>query len=44
MIQTRITDAIIVSDGQPFCLLGGPCVVESEEFTVRMAEEIGKVC
>ncbi|HLL73706.1 MAG TPA: 3-deoxy-8-phosphooctulonate synthase [Pyrinomonadaceae bacterium] len=44
MVQTKITENVVVGDGQPLLLIGGPCVVESEEFTVRMAEEIARVC
>ena len=44
MIQAQVTEKIAVGDGQPLLLIGGPCVVESEEFTVRMAEEIARVC
>jgi len=44
MIQTKVTEKIVAGDGQPLLLIGGPCVVESEEFTVRMAEEIARVC
>ncbi|HEY9285879.1 MAG TPA: 3-deoxy-8-phosphooctulonate synthase [Pyrinomonadaceae bacterium] len=44
MIQTKVTETVVVGDGQPLLLIGGPCVVESEEFTVRMAEEIARVC
>lgn len=44
MIQTKVTEKITAGDGQPLLLIGGPCVVESEEFTVRMAEEIARVC
>lgn len=44
MIQTKVTEKVVVGDGQPLLLIGGPCVVESEDFTVRMAEEIARVC
>jgi 2-dehydro-3-deoxyphosphooctonate aldolase (KDO 8-P synthase) len=44
MIQTQITDAITVGDGQPLLLIGGPCVIETEDFTIRMAEEIRRIC
>ena len=44
VIQAQVTEKVIVGDGQPLLLIGGPCVVESEEFTVRMAEEIARVC
>jgi 2-dehydro-3-deoxyphosphooctonate aldolase (KDO 8-P synthase) len=44
MIQTQITDSITVGDGQPLLLIGGPCVVETEDFTIRMAEQIQSIC
>ncbi|MEM6449688.1 MAG: 3-deoxy-8-phosphooctulonate synthase [Cyanobacteria bacterium P01_D01_bin.105] len=44
MIQTQIADKFSIGDGQPLALLAGPCVIESEVFTLKMAEEIQKVC
>jgi 2-dehydro-3-deoxyphosphooctonate aldolase (KDO 8-P synthase) len=44
MIRTHITDALSIGDGCPLTLIGGPCVIESEDFTLKMAEEIRKVC
>lgn len=44
MIQTQITENLTVGDGQPFLLIGGPCVIETADFTVRMAESINKIC
>ena len=44
MIQTQITENLTVGDGQPLLLLGGPCVIETSDFTVRMAESIRKIC
>lgn len=44
MIQTQITDSITAGDGQPLLLIGGPCVVETEDFTIRMAEQIQSIC
>jgi 2-dehydro-3-deoxyphosphooctonate aldolase (KDO 8-P synthase) len=44
VIRTKVTENLTVGDGRPLLLIGGPCVVESEEFTVRMAEEIARVC
>jgi 2-dehydro-3-deoxyphosphooctonate aldolase (KDO 8-P synthase) len=43
-IQTQIADKFAIGEGQPLALLAGPCVIESEDFTLRMAEEIQKVC
>jgi 2-dehydro-3-deoxyphosphooctonate aldolase (KDO 8-P synthase) len=40
MIQTQITETMKVGDGAPLLLIGGPCVIESEDFTLRMAEQI----
>lgn len=44
MIQTPITDTFCIGDGCPLALIGGPCVIESEDFTLKMAEGIRKVC
>jgi len=44
MIQTQITENLTVGDGQPLLLIGGPCVIETADFTVRMAESIKKIC
>ena len=44
MIQTKITDSLFIGDDCKLTLLGGPCVIESEDFTLKMAEEIYKVC
>lgn len=44
MIQTQITPKITIGDGCPLTLIGGPCVIESPDFTLKMAEEIAKVC
>jgi 2-dehydro-3-deoxyphosphooctonate aldolase (KDO 8-P synthase) len=43
MIRTQITDTMAAGDGCPLVLLGGPCVIESEAFTLKMAEQIRKV-
>ena len=44
MHQTKITDTLSIGDRHPLTLIGGPCVIESEEFTLKMAEEIHKIC
>ncbi len=44
MIQTHITDRLTIGEGYPLALIGGPCVIESEAFTVKMAEGIRRVC
>lgn len=44
MIQTEITKNLSIGDGCPLTLIGGPCVIESGDFTLKMAEEIAKVC
>ncbi|MEM9088826.1 MAG: 3-deoxy-8-phosphooctulonate synthase [Cyanobacteria bacterium P01_F01_bin.53] len=43
-VQTQIADKFAIGEGQPLALLAGPCVIESEDFTLKMAEEIQKVC
>ena len=44
MIQTRITETLVIGDQQPLALIAGPCVIESESFTLKMAEAIAKIC
>jgi len=44
MIQTQITNTLSIGDRCPLTLIGGPCVIESGDFTLKMAEEIAKVC
>lgn len=44
MIRTNITDNLTIGDQCPLTLFGGPCVIESEEFSLKMATEIKKVC
>ena len=44
MVKTQITENLSIGDGCPLTLIGGPCVIESEEFTLTMAAEIAKVC
>ncbi|MGB3298467.1 MAG: 3-deoxy-8-phosphooctulonate synthase [Phormidesmis sp.] len=44
IVQTQIADKFLIGEGQPLALLAGPCVIESEDFTLKMAEEILKVC
>jgi 2-dehydro-3-deoxyphosphooctonate aldolase (KDO 8-P synthase) len=44
MTSAQITNTISIGDNSPLTLIGGPCVIESEDFTLKMAEEIRKVC
>jgi len=44
MIQTQITNTLSIGDGCPLALIGGPCVIESLDFTLKMAEQISIVC
>lgn len=44
MTRTQITDTLFIGDDCRLTLIGGPCVIESEDFTLMMAEEIRKVC
>ena len=44
MSRVQITDTHWIGDRCPLTLIGGPCVIESEDFTLKMAEEIQKVC
>lgn len=44
MIQTKITETHTIGEGCPLTLIGGPCVIESEDFTLKMADEIRQIC
>ena len=44
MQLAQIGQNIRIGEGQPLALIGGPCVIESESSTLKMAEEIRKVC
>lgn len=41
---TRITDTLTIGQDLPLALIAGPCVIESEDFTLKMAREIAQVC
>jgi 2-dehydro-3-deoxyphosphooctonate aldolase (KDO 8-P synthase) len=44
MTHAQITNTLSIGDRCPLTLIGGPCVIESEDFTLKMAEEIQKIC
>jgi len=44
MIQSQITDTLSIGEGLPLTLIGGPCVIESADFTLKMAEQIHQIC
>lgn len=41
---TCITDTLTIGPDLPLALIAGPCVIESEKFTLKMAAEIAKIC
>lgn len=44
MIQTQVTETLSIGEGRPLTLIAGPCVIESEDFTLKMADQIRQVC
>ncbi|NDJ18740.1 3-deoxy-8-phosphooctulonate synthase [Myxacorys almedinensis] len=44
MTSIQVTDTLSIGDHSPLALIGGPCVIESEDFTLKMADEIKQVC
>jgi 2-dehydro-3-deoxyphosphooctonate aldolase (KDO 8-P synthase) len=44
MNLVQINNNLIIGEGYPLALIAGPCVIESEDFTLKMATEIAKVC
>lgn len=39
----QVTETIAIGQNRPLTLIGGPCVIESEDFTLKMADEIRQV-
>jgi 2-dehydro-3-deoxyphosphooctonate aldolase (KDO 8-P synthase) len=44
VIKQPAGDPILVGSGQPLLLIGGPCVLESEEMARRVAGEMQQIC
>nr|B8HXG7.1 RecName: Full=2-dehydro-3-deoxyphosphooctonate aldolase; AltName: Full=3-deoxy-D-manno-octulosonic acid 8-phosphate synthase; AltName: Full=KDO-8-phosphate synthase; Short=KDO 8-P synthase; Short=KDOPS; AltName: Full=Phospho-2-dehydro-3-deoxyoctonate aldolase [Cyanothece sp. PCC 7425] len=44
MVKIQVTPDLSIGDGQPFALIGGPCVIESEDFCLKMADQIRQIC
>ncbi|MBW4538633.1 MAG: 3-deoxy-8-phosphooctulonate synthase [Myxacorys chilensis ATA2-1-KO14] len=44
MTSIQVTQTLHIGDGHPLALIGGPCVIESEDFTLKMADQIRQVC
>jgi 2-dehydro-3-deoxyphosphooctonate aldolase (KDO 8-P synthase) len=44
MQTVQVTQTLSIGEGHPLTLLGGPCVIESEDFTLKMADQIRQVC
>lgn len=42
--EIEIAPRVKVGGKGPFFLVAGPCVIESEEHSLRLAREIGKIC
>lgn len=41
---TVAVGAVRIGRGQPLALIAGPCVIEGEEFTLRVAERVQAIC
>jgi 2-dehydro-3-deoxyphosphooctonate aldolase (KDO 8-P synthase) len=44
LTAVRVNDGLTIGSGHPLALLGGPCVIETRDFTLRMAERLKAVC
>ena len=44
MNNAKITKNLIIGENNPLALIAGPCVIESEDFTLKMAAEIRQIC
>lgn len=41
--QFRITDEITIGGNNPFVLIAGPCVIESEKLIMETAEKLNRL-
>jgi 2-dehydro-3-deoxyphosphooctonate aldolase (KDO 8-P synthase) len=44
MTATVSAGPVTIGPGQPLALLGGPCAIEGEDFTLSMAERLRDIC
>ena len=44
MIRAQITSEVALGDGCPLALIGGPCVLETDDLALEIAEECSRVC
>ncbi|WP_414552544.1 3-deoxy-8-phosphooctulonate synthase [Anabaena sp. CCY 0017] len=44
MKQVKITEDLLIGDGYPLTLIGGPLLIESEDATLKIAENIYNIC
>ncbi|MTJ16843.1 MULTISPECIES: 3-deoxy-8-phosphooctulonate synthase [unclassified Dolichospermum] len=44
MAYINVSPSLKIGDDQPLTLIGGPCVIESEDFTLKMADSINEIC
>ncbi|MGG6269247.1 3-deoxy-8-phosphooctulonate synthase [Leptolyngbya sp. AN03gr2] len=44
MTSIRVTDSLSIGSGLPLALIAGPCVIESEDFTLKMADQLRTIC
>jgi 2-dehydro-3-deoxyphosphooctonate aldolase (KDO 8-P synthase) len=41
--EVRVTDSVIIGPGRPLALMAGPCVIESDDLMLRVAERMQAV-
>jgi len=41
--DVQVTETLTIGQNRPLTLISGPCVIESEDFTLKMADEIRQV-
>lgn len=44
MISSQITENLSIGDGFPLAIIAGPCVIESRDCTLKIAERIHLIC
>jgi 2-dehydro-3-deoxyphosphooctonate aldolase (KDO 8-P synthase) len=44
VIRAQITPELAIGDGCPLTLIGGPCVLETDDLALEIAEECARIC
>ena len=40
----KVGNSVVVGEGRPLTLIAGPCVIESTELVMQVAETVSEIC